>query len=265
MPASEGSPCHDLWEVIRALRRCRWTDLTHSFDEHIPHSPMFGSASRKVLYDHAPGSGSKGYGFLAHEYHLPGQWGTHVDPPAHFPPGKRFLDEIPVTEMILPLVVIDIHDQAAKNPDYCVRMDDVRVWESRHGKVPGASFVALRSDWSKCWPDADRMLNRDASGTMHFPGWSLDVVEYLYRDCGITASGHETIDTDAGMVVSAGKAPLEAYILGLDRWQIELLTNLDQVPEHGALIAVSWPKAFRGSGFPARAFAIDAGPKENQT
>jgi hypothetical protein len=36
----------------------------------------------------------------------------------------------------------------------------------------------------------------------------------------------------------------------------ELLTNLDQVPEAGAIAVVSFPKPKGGSGFPARVFAV---------
>jgi kynurenine formamidase len=43
-----------------------------------------------------------------------GQWGTHVDPPAHFIRGLRTVDQINPKEMILPLVVIDVHEEAAK-------------------------------------------------------------------------------------------------------------------------------------------------------
>lgn len=45
-------------------------------------------------------------------------------------------------------------------------------------------------------------------------------------------------------------------MLGRDRWQIELMADLDQVPEAGAIIVASWPKPLGGSGFPARVFAI---------
>jgi kynurenine formamidase len=34
-------------------------------------------------------------------------------------------------------------------------------------------------------------------------------------------------------------------------YQIEMLANLDQVPEHGALVIVAFPKPSQGSGFPA--------------
>ena len=72
----------------------------------------------------------------------------------------------------------------------------------------------------------------------------------------ITASGHETTDTDPGVATSKGDASLETYILGTDHYQIELLANLDQVPEAGATVVVAFPQPKGGSGFPARVCAI---------
>jgi kynurenine formamidase len=48
----------------------------------------------------------------------------------------------------------------------------------------------------------------------------------------------------------------EAYILSRDRYEIEMLTNLDQVPEAGAMVIVSFPKAGDAPSFPARVLAI---------
>jgi len=158
--------------------------------------------------------------------------------------------------MLLPLVVLDIHENASANPDYTISMDDVSAWESRYGKIPEGCFVALRTDWSKRWPNQTAMLNIDRDGTMHYPGWSMEVLRYLYEDRKITASGHETTDTDPGIQTSKDDYMLESYILGHDHFQIELLANLDKVPEYGALIVVAFPKPEGGSGFPARAFAI---------
>ena len=197
-----------------------------------------------------------GTGFFAQRYSLVGQWGTHCDPPAHFAEGKRTIDQIDVTEMILPLVVIDVHEQAEKNPDYIIRMTDVRGWEQRHGPIPEGGFVAMRTDWSKRWPDAAAMRNEDEDGVAHYPGWSLDVLKYLYEERKITASGHETTDTDPGVATSKGDYSLETYLLGTDHYQIELLTNLDKVPEAGAIVIVTFPKPKGGSGFPARVFAV---------
>jgi kynurenine formamidase len=132
----------------------------------------------------------------------------------------------------------------------------VRAWEAKYGKVPRGAFAAMRTDWSKRWPDADAMANKDINGIAHYPGWSLEVLQYLYEERGITASGHEPTDTDPGIATSQGDYSLETYILSTDHYQIELLTNLDQVPEAGALIIVTFPKPEDGSGFPARVFAI---------
>jgi len=69
-------------------------------------------------------------------------------------------------------------------------------------------------------------------------------------------SGDEPGDTDPGIATSRDDYSLEAYILQQNHYQIELLTDLDRVPEAGALVVVAFPKPKDGSGFPARIFAI---------
>lgn len=245
-----------LWKLLDELQSRQFVDLTHSFHPGIPHWPGFDDEERVTTYSYEPGTGKKGSGFLAHQYTIPGQWGTHVDPPAHFVKGNRFLDEIPVEEMILPMVVIDISKKVEQNSDYQVAMDDILAWEARYGPIPSKSFVALRTDWSKRWPDNEKMRNADAKGMAHYPGWSRPVLTYLYEKRDITASGHETTDTDPGMATSKGDYSLETYILSRNKFQIELLANLDKVPECGAIAVVTFPKPKEGSGFPARVFAI---------
>ena len=197
-----------------------------------------------------------GDGFFAEIFTHVGQWGTHVDPPAHFHKGLRTVDQIALKEMVLPLVCIDVHEECAKNPDYTLTLERIRKWETDHGKIPAGAFVAMRTDWSKRWPDAEKMANKDGQRVAHYPGWSLPALKYLYEERKITASGHETTDTDPGLATTKDDYSLEAYILGTNHYQIELLTNLDQVPEIGAIVVVSFPKPKGGSGFPARVFAI---------
>ncbi|MDI7246781.1 MAG: cyclase family protein [Bacillota bacterium] len=249
-----GSP--SLLEIYEVLKTKQFVDLTHAFEPGIPHWPGFPGEKRETLYWYDPGVGTTGSGFYAQYFCHVGQWGTHADPPAHFIKGLRTLDQIDVKEMILPLVVIDVHQKVAENPDYCATMNDVRAWERKYGKIPEGAFVALRTDWSKRWPDAAAMQNKDEKGVAHYPGWSMDVLKYLCEERKITASGHETTDTDPGLATSKDDYSLETYILGQNHYQIELLTNLDKVPEYGALVVVTFPKPKYGSGFPARVFAI---------
>ncbi len=260
LPILTGCATHcrttSLQDVYALLQQKQFVDLTHAFEPGVPHWPGFPDERRETLYWYDPGPGKLGTGFFAEEYHHVGQWGTHVDPPAHFIKGLRTVDQIDPKEMILPLVVIDVHEKAASNLDYTLSLDDVKLWETRHGPIPAGSFVAMRSDWSKRWPDMARMQNKDTNGVAHYPGWSLPALKYLYEQRHITASGHETTDTDPGMATSRGDYSLETYILGQNHYQIELLANLDQVPGSGALVIVAFPKPKGGSGFPARVFAI---------
>jgi kynurenine formamidase len=245
-----------LAEVYEFLKSRSFVDLTHAFAPGIPHWPGFPNEQRETLYWYDEGVGSTGSGIFVHRYSHVGQWGTHADPPAHFIRGLRTLDQIDCKEMILPLAVIDIHSRAAANPDYTVQMEDVKAWEATHGPIPEGCFVALRTDWSARWPDDAAMQNKDGAGVAHFPGWSRPVLRYLYEERKITASGHETTDTNCGVDCSKGDYSLETYILGTDHYQIELLASLDKVPEWGALVVASFPKPKNGSGFPARVFAI---------
>lgn len=241
-----------LWEVYRAaLAGAIFTDLTHAFHPGQPRFSAFPDEERQLLFDHA-----KGDTFQVHRYAFAGQWGTHVDPPVHCVKGGRAVDDLPVTEMLLPLVVLDIRERVATSADATPELADLTAWEERHGRIPAGCFVALRTGWSSRWPDSDRFYNRSADGIAHTPGWSGAVLKELFERRGITAIGHEQIDTDPGQVTSRGDFTLEQYVLSRDRWQIELLTNLDALPEAGALIMASWPKAKGGSGFPARAIAI---------
>ena len=245
-----------LWPLQKSLAQKKFVDLTHVFGPGIPHWPGFPDETTRTIYWYDKMPDTMGSGFFAQVFTHVGQWGTHVDPPAHFIKGKRTVDQIEPKEMLLQLVVIDVHDEVAKNPDYTLTLDRVKQWEQMHGQIPAGAFVAMRTDWSKRWPDASKMQNKDDKGVAHYPGWSLPVLKFLYEERKITASGHETTDTDPGIAATKDDYSLEAYVLGTNHYQIELLTNLDQVPEAGAIVVASFPKPKDGSGFPARVFAI---------
>jgi kynurenine formamidase len=246
-----------LWSVATSLKSKTHVDLTHTFDKFIPHVWIFEPEERTLFMHLEPGLGSFGRpGSVIHRYNMVGQWGTHVDPPGHFVEGKEWLDEIGVDNMIMPLVVLDIHEQAAANNDYEITMDVVKDWEKRHGNIPQGAFVALRSDWSKRWSDSKSFINTGEDGINHVPTWSIPVLDYLYNTRKISASGQETLDADQTVSAATRKQSLEYFILSHARFQIDQMTNLDQVPEYGAIISATWAKPRNGSGFPARVYAI---------
>src|SRR5258706_10251299 len=248
--AADTKTAASLTDALAVIQAHRFVDLTHAFAPGIPHWKGAPDERVKTLYTVDKDR------FRINEYCHIGQWGTHVDPPAHFHTGLHSVDQIDPKDMLMPLVVIDVHDKVSKNPDYVLTLGDIAAWESRHGPVPKGAFVAMRTDWSKRWPDDAKLANKDSAGVFHYPGWSKEVLQLLYEKRGIAASGHETTDTDPGAATTKDDYSLESYVLGLNHYQIELLVNLDQVPEAGAVVWVAFPKVLDGAGFPARVIAV---------
>jgi kynurenine formamidase len=238
----------DLSRAYRTIAGKKFVDLTHAFGPETPVWSGFGQARFTPAAD--PRTQEEytipGIGFHATSYELVGQYGTHVDPPAHFAEGGLTQDQIPLEQMILPLVVLDDTPYLTREPNHAFSVEDLNAWERQHGRVPPKSFVALRTDMSKDWDTNPERFKRSP-----FPGWALETIKALYEQRGVTATGHEALDAD-----TSARMDSETYILQHGHYQIEAMANLDQVPATGALIVVAWPKVRGGLGFPARAFAI---------
>jgi kynurenine formamidase len=244
-PAFADSALERAYRIIAAKT---FVDLTHSFSPETPVWAGFGHAKFSPAAD--PKSGEP-YTipkdeFRATYYQMVGQYGTHVDPPAHFAQDGITMDKIPLKQMIMRLAVLDDTPYLAKDPNHAFSIADLKAWEREHGRVPKGAFAALRTDMSKDWDSNPERFKRQP-----FPAWAFETIKYLYEQRGVTATGHESMDTD-----TTDKMDSETWILQHGHYQIEVMANLDKVPPTGALIVVTWPKVENGLGFPARAFAI---------
>ncbi len=240
-------PESDLAAAYRTLSGKRFVDLTHSFG---PDSPVWWGFGQAKLRPAANPRTGEPYtiakdGFRATYYEMVGQYGTHVDPPAHFSRTGTTMDRIPLKQMILPLVVLDSTPYLKKEPNHAFSVRDLLAWEKNNGRVPAGSFVALRTDMSKDWGNPQKFKRSP------FPAWAFETIKFLYTERGVVATGHESLDTD-----TSEKLLSETWLLKHGHYQIEAMANLDKVPAKGALIVVTWPKVKNGLGFPARAFAI---------
>src|SRR2546425_5760352 len=111
-------------------------------------------------------------GYFTRSFWMLEHYGTHLDAPIHFPPGKTPVDQIPAQRLFGPAVVIDVRAEAARDADYQLPASRVEDWEKRHGRIPEWAIVLLRTGWANRWPDAQKYRNQDAQGKMHFPGFS---------------------------------------------------------------------------------------------
>jgi kynurenine formamidase len=222
-------------------------DLTHTFTARIPVFPAFKPVQIRPKFSIAKD------GFFANEITFDEHTGTHMDAPAHFVANGPTADKLPAAKFFAPLAVVSIADRAAKNADALLTIDDLLAWEKRHGRLPAGAFIAMHSGWDARVSNAGRFLNKDAKGTMHAPGFSEDVAQFLVKERDIVGAGVDTLSLDAA---SVSKFVAHLALLGGGKYGLELLAGLGTVPPSGATIIVGAPKHEGASGGPARVYAV---------
>lgn len=225
----------------------RLQDLTHVFREGFP---MFLGAppapDREVLVT-VPANGFYGQRWTFWEH-----TGTHLDVPAHFIADGRQSPEIPLEELVRPLVVIDISARAASDPDAVVLPGDLVAFERRHGRIPRGAVACMYSGWESRVGSEAAYRNVGADGLQHFPGFGKAAVEWLLVERDIAGIGVDTLSLDHG---ASTTFDTHLTVLGANRYGIENLANLAHVPPRGATIVVGLVPWEHGSGGPARVFA----------
>lgn len=247
---------YKLWKQLQEAKNYKWVELSHSLTNDSPYWAGIPEGSvelGKVVYDW----GNPMLDCQIQTFLFPGQFGTHIDFPSHFIKDGVSSESFGAKDMIYPLCVIDITDKVKNDCHYAVTVDDIKAYEEKYGLIPEGAFVALRTDWSKNWPDMDAISGIAEDGSENFPGWSMEALRYLIEERNIAMNGHETLDTDASaLAAAAGDLACERYILSKGKLQVEVLCNLDQVPAAGAVAFVSWPRIEGATGLPARVWAI---------
>jgi len=193
-------------------------------------------------------------GYFTRSFWMLEHYGTHLDAPVHFPPGKTTVDQIPAKQFFGPAVVLDVRAEGAKDANYLLPPSRVGEWEKRHGRIPAGAIVVLRTGWASRWPDVSRYRNQDANGTMHFPGFSVDAAKLLLER-KISGLGCDTLSIDPG---NAKDFPVHHAVLGAEVFQLENLADLKDLPEAGAFLIAAPIKLEGGSGGPVRVFVLVA-------
>jgi kynurenine formamidase len=253
IPATAGAES-SLWKLYdQTLSKARYIDLTHPITPNMPVWKGFGPATFKPSVDPLTGLpytyGKDGFEATAYTI-ATDQFGTQLDPPAHWAPEYPGIDELPATYAVRPLVVISIVPQVKKNPKYALQVSDIKTFEKRHGRIPAGSVVMVRSDWSKKWTD-DPVKAKALAADPVFPGVSLAALEFLHLRRHILFHGHEPLDTDTTPTLEG-----ESWLMHHGYTQAEGVANLAGVPATGCLVDIGYPKFKGGLGGYARYVAI---------
>jgi D-alanyl-D-alanine dipeptidase/kynurenine formamidase len=229
-------------------------DLTHAFDAatlYWPNAPS-GFELKSLFAGPTPG----GWHYEANAFAAPEHGGTHLDAPIHFAKGKAHADAVGLERLVVPAVVIDVSRQAAADPDYRLRVEDVVAWERTNGTVPEGVAVLLRTGWSERWPDRKRYFGDDVPGRtdhLHFPAYGKEAAELLVGARKVAALGLDTPSLDHG---PSSDFPVHRVAAAADVPGFENLAHLDRVPATGAWLLALPMKIAGGSGAPLRAVAL---------
>lgn len=223
-------------------------DLTHPLSPRFPVFPAFKPmhVTTNVTIEEN--------GFFARTWEVGEHTGTHMDAPAHFAAGAgiRTMDEIPANDLVVPLAVIDLSERAAKDHDVQLSVDDVLAYEAQHGRIETGTAVCMYTGW-ETRVNSPGFLNADEGGTLHFPGMSAEAAAFLATERDVIGVGVDTISLDFG---PSGDFRAHYEILSRNKWGIECLANLADVPPAGALLFVGAPKVVGASGGPCRVLAL---------
>ena len=229
-------------------------DLTHSYSGKTLYWPT--SPSQFDLDELYYGETDGGWFYSAYLFCTPEHGGTHLDAPIHFAADGQTTDEVPLENLIGPVVVIDVTEQAANDRNYRLQRDDVVAYEAEHRTIRADDIVLLRTGWSEFWPDAKRYLGDDTRGDaskLEFPSFGEDAARLLVEERGVRVLGVDTASIDYGksqdfIVHRIGAAKNVS--------NLENLTNLDALPPTGATILALPMKIAGGSGGPVRVIAL---------
>ena len=227
----------------RQKRRGKVVDLTHTFTAGFP---VYTGASptRRTLKNYVPD------GFYSQEWTFGEHSGTHMDAPGHFVQGGRLTPQLTPRELMLPIVVIDISNRAASDPDAVVTVDDLQRFEKRHGRISRKALVAMNSGWdAKLGTPA---FTGGSLGAYHFPGFGEDAIDFMIQRSRGAAIAVDTLSLDPG---NSATFPVHNKWLAEDKYGLENVANLGKLPPHGATAIVGVIPWEAGSGGPARVLA----------
>ncbi len=221
-------------------------DMTHELSEDFP--TYFGAPglSREPMFNFSE------HGFNVSRLTLNEHTGTHIDAPLHFSADGAAVNDIPVSQLIAPLCVVDIAARAADDADTSVTPDDIKAWIATHGPIPDGACVAMHSGWAGR-ASGDGYRNADGDGVQHYPGFHVEATKMLLEETNAASLASDTLSLDIG---ASQTFDTHYSWLPAGRFGIENIANLNRVPASGATLVIGAPNHRGGTGGPARIFAM---------
>lgn len=232
--------------TIQPFRASKAVDLTHPLHNDMPFWPGGVPFHIERLVDYDTG------GYQLHKFTMGENTGTHVDAPSHFIQDNTPIDKLPLSQLIVPIVAVDVQHAVANDHDYELTTADILRWEKKHGVVPPNSLFVMNTGWHKRFGDAKKYINLDDAKVMHFPGFSVEAAKLLVKR-GVTGIGIDTLSLDHG---PSKTFATHVVMLKANKYQVENMAALDSLPPTGATAVIGVLPVQGGSQAQARIFAL---------
>lgn len=217
-------------------------DLTHTLSPSIP--SWNGSCGFELAMKLDYKDCKTPVKFRVQQLKMHGGIGTHMDAPLHCFENRMGISEIPIKNLMGPGIRIDV--SAKCHERFVFSLQDLNEFEDAHGKIPPESIVFIRSGWDRFWGDPEKYRNQHI-----FPCVDEAVAEYLVAR-GVKGIGVDTLSPDR----PERGFPVHKAFLGSNKWILENVAHLDELPPTGSMIFALPMKAENATEAPVRLIAL---------
>ncbi|XP_047523997.1 kynurenine formamidase-like isoform X1 [Pieris napi] len=185
--------------------------------------------------------------------------GTHLDAPYHFYEQGNFVGNIPLKDLIVPLIIADVSSLVNDDPNFVLYKHHLDFMINDNFGKP--CLIVFKFGWSKFVNDKQKYLGLGPNNTLNFPGLSSEVMDWIttsYKN--VVGVGVDTSSVDPG---ASKDLPVHKLGSKAGLYNIENVNLSRPIPEYGCTALVMPMKIAQGSGAPVRFVAIC--PKQVQT
>ena len=192
-------------------------------------------------------------GYYLREFSMGEHSATHMNAPNSFHKGGSSIATYTPESLVMPVIVIDVRAECAKNADYALTQEKVLEWEETNGEIEAGSLVVMFTGWQAKWTNPKAFFNMDATEALRFPGFAGETTKWLLEERKIRGVGIDTHGADPGLDTQYSTNIAVTKVKGI---VLENLTNLDRLPATGATIVIGVPRLANGSGAPVAVTAF---------
>lgn len=228
--------------TMQIIQNYRLVDLTHKVHPDIPTWDLTCGYHLKTMRDYRHCEGT--FKFRSQILDIRASAGTHIDAPSHCFEGAPDVSDLPINQLIVPCVLIDVSNKA--HAQYKISVEDIEKFEDSYGKIKPGTLILFYTGWSRFWNEPKKYHNNYI-----FPSISPDTAQFLLER-NVVGIGIDTLSPDSDEKGSF----VHAILLGAHKYIIENVACANQLPPVGSILLIMPLKVTDAAESPIRLIAL---------